>query len=156
MSNIPNLLRKQAEELRGTTSDPDLVKQAALAEMIELGMEKSAAEGLIDGYLEFNPISVDTDMSKAEELEKLATYIEGLEAELEEARSQVKIEKTDLAPLTKLSEAGFTDNELQSLRGVPEETLTKLASLAQEPWELGQGSGMAHTSSDPFLEFLLN
>ena len=37
---------------------------------------------------------------------------------------------------------------------MPDSVITKVASVSEQPWGLGQPSGMRKDKTDPFLDFL--
>jgi hypothetical protein len=97
----------------------------------------------------------------AEAFEKAAEYVEELESkvtELEKVAGQLQTEQDieQSAPLNKLAAAGFTKEEVTYMNSLPEELLSKVASLGSQPWEMGSAVGVAREKTDPMLDFLLN
>ena len=104
-----------------------------------------------------------------EELTKMASEVQELEAKAAErdaamekaAELQVQLE---LRPevtggdevLEKLaSTQAFTHEDLEALRKLPAETMTKVASLNEPAWSMGRPAGMAAEAVDPILQFVL-
>ena len=92
--------------------------------------------------------------------EKAAEYVKHLEAELgelkkvaEEVEKEKKIEESQ--PMNKLANLGFSKEELAYMASLPENLVTKVASIGSKPWEMGGGVGMAREKTDPLLEFIL-
>lgn len=90
----------------------------------------------------------------AQLLEKAAEYISELEAELGSFQKEAAI--TESEPLSKLANLGFTKEELEHMNSLPENLITKVASMNGQPWEMGTGVGFAREKTDPLLEFLLS
>lgn len=98
-------------------------------------------------------------------LKSAATYIEQLEAErdelvksMEKAAEDLRIQEVTLPePITKAASSGmFTNEDLEMLRSMDQELLTKVASVSDEPWSMGRGIGVARTKTDPLAEFILS
>jgi hypothetical protein len=92
--------------------------------------------------------------------EKAAQHISHLETELgelkkvaEEVEKDKKIEESQ--PMNKLASLGFSKEELAYMASLPENLVTKVASIGTKPWEMGGGVGMAREKTDPLLEFIL-
>ena len=100
----------------------------------------------------------------ADTLEKIAEYIEVLETEnqdvnanLEKTAEELKAAKPYKSEVhEKLASIGFTDEEIEQMDSMPDAVLTKVASVADQPWGLGSAAGPAREKTDPFLEFLVN
>lgn len=100
----------------------------------------------------------------ADALEKIAEYIEELETEnstLEKTATDVSAELKAAKPYKsevheKLASIGFTDEEIEAMDAMPDAVLTKMASVAEQPWSLGQAAGPKREKTDPFLEFLVS
>ena len=104
----------------------------------------------------------------ADMLEKAAAYIEAKDEEILALTEKVEaLEKTaSAAPrqepalpeqITKLAGVGaLTFEDIEALKSVPVETLTKVASVIDQPWEMGKAAGVARGTGDPFLDFCLN
>lgn len=96
-------------------------------------------------------------------IETLTGYIATLENDLNQANNLVKeAQSNEPAPempatLAKFAESGvFTHEDLEALQALPEDTLTKFASVAEEPWGLGKAAGVANEENDPLLAFILS
>jgi hypothetical protein len=92
--------------------------------------------------------------------EKTAEYVKELEekvSELEKFSEATKEEKAieESTPLSKLASIGFTKEELLYMNSLPENLITKVASIGSKPWEMGSVSGVSREVTDPLLEFLL-
>lgn len=101
----------------------------------------------------------------ADLLEKAAKYIDSLEAEIEANKETLeKIAENNAfeevvlpASIVKAASAGaFTNEDLDILKKMDSELLTKVASAAEPAWEMGRGSGMERPKTDAMLEFLLS
>jgi len=106
---------------------------------------------------------------EAELFTKMAEYMESLEAQVEALTKQasIKVEpqvvyvQPETEPelpeaFTKAASNGFiSKEELAQLSTINPETLTKLASSMEQPWEMGSPSGYARPKTDPLLEFLV-
>jgi len=96
-------------------------------------------------------------------LQKAAEYIECLEAELATAKDDIEKIAQESIPEVKLPETiekyatagAFTFEDLEQLKAVSPEVMTKLAAAMDEPWEMGRGEGYARPQTDPLLEFML-
>jgi len=178
MSNISKLLEDKAQEIRGSMSDSgdtswDLVKSAAIAELNEHGI--TDAEKVLDelakkaGFGETRSVANSFALHTEEVvslIEKTAEYIDELEAKIESDEEtisslQANLEKAasigngDL--IEALIEKGFSEEDASSLIDLPQETLNKVASMANgEPWEMGKGARLAEDSMDPLTKFLLS
>lgn len=202
MSNVANILRKQAEDLRITpeTVAVQMLKEAGLSEddarfeVAQAIMEKEAASALMSKGVDYDEavklvkaagvnlrelqnITLDVEENTiAETLEKAASYVEklethadGLEQENEALRADLEkmAEELDRArvnkavpsmpsTITKLASVGaFTRADLEELEKMDSRVLDKVASAFDEPWGFGTPSGMAHTESDPIIDFIL-
>lgn len=97
----------------------------------------------------------------ANALEKVAEYIVELETEnesLEKSASvrPVVVDKDKEELHHKLASIGFTDEEIEAMDQMPDTVMTKVATMSEQPWGLGEPSGMKREKTDPFLEFLVN
>ena len=94
-------------------------------------------------------------------LEKTAEYVKTLEDELGELKKfakEIKTEKQieESTPMSKLASIGFTKEELAYINSLPENLVTKVASIGSQPWEMGGGVGIPREKTDPLLEFILS
>ena len=98
----------------------------------------------------------------ADTLEKVAEYIAELETENESLEKSAAVIETPIVLLDKakvelhqkLASIGFTDEEIEAMEQMPDSVITKVASVSEQPWGLGQPSGMRKDKTDPFLDFL--
>lgn len=105
--------------------------------------------------------AVELLQKAAEYVEKLEEQVEALENSLEKAAQEIEELKTPVpvvpATITKMASSGaFTNEDLEQLLRMPQNTLEKVASAIEEPWGLGSGVGMARPKTDPLLEFLIS
>lgn len=99
-------------------------------------------------------------------LQKVAQYIDTIESELDSLKQDLeKKAEFDNAfsevalpdAITKAASTGaFTNEDLAALQKMDPVFVTKVASVLEQPWEMGSGSGMARPQTDPFLEFLVS
>lgn len=85
---------------------------------------------------------------------ELVEKVAGLEAQLEH-----QVENTPIpAEITKLAQSGeFTNEDLEALMRLPSETLTKVATVQEQPWKMGKAAGAAKEGhGDPLLDFLMS
>ena len=171
--SVAGILRKHANDLTAemlkikNADDFSLIKSAAVASLVEGGMDVSIAEQVMDGLKD--RVSPDSTkmLQKAAELErnikifeKTASYIEEMEVKLETAISQISdLEKSaqvsnELKSLAK-SEV-FSDIEVEQLKSLPQSTLQKIASRVDNtPVGMGQRSDRIDASGDPILNFIM-
>lgn len=154
----------------------DTMEKQAFSELTYRGVDAEEAAKLVKAaninVKELPGMSLETEEERlAEILEKAASFIEQQAAyieQLEKAASEVKstetivervveVEKPELSePMAKMASVGaFTFEDLEALKGMPEETLVKVANAMEEPWELGKAAGVARQKTDPLLEFIL-
>lgn len=109
-------------------------------------------------------IASPSENESAELLKSAAAVIDGFERELHE--KELELEKAASykpTPEIKLPEhiekvatsGVFTAKDLEDLKNMDQDLLNKVASIMEEPWEMGRGSGMARPKTDPMLEFIL-
>lgn len=99
----------------------------------------------------------------ADALEKVAEYIEELETEnssLEKSAEELQEELKEVKPYKsevheKLASIGFTDDEIENMESIPDTVLSKIASVAEQPWGFGEAAGPKREKTDPFLDFLV-
>lgn len=165
--NSPELiavdLLKQAgisEEDARAAITQELMEKCACDLLMDRGVDHDEAVKLVKAagvnIKELPGINFDMeDETTAALLEKAAALIESQEQELEQLRSQPKVEVSE--PLSKIaSSGGFTQEELEALLQLPSETLVKVANTVAEPWSLGKAAGVATGSVDPFYDFLVS
>lgn len=169
----------------GMLKQAGLDDSTARAHVMQESMEKAAAESLtysgIDAedavrlvkaaninISELQGASLFTEEEAlADVLEKAAEYIESQEAqiqalsdrstELEKVASEASAPEPYLPEtFTKMASVGaFTFDDLEALKAMPSDTLTKMASAFDKPWELGKAAGMSSSTGDPLLDFCL-
>lgn len=154
-----------------------LMEKEALSALTSKGIDMEEAVKLVKAaninVRELSNIKLEPEVDPmAELLEKAAAYIEKLEAHIEavedhnaellEEIEKLATEKSAPEPklpesLNKLASVGaFTNEDLAELQRINPETLTKVASAIEEPWELGTPAGVARPKTDPLLEFILS
>ena len=166
MSNVVELLKKQAAELRAKASpkasqDAEWVqvKSAAVAALVQGGMNKDDAEGVLLGLEKEAGVKTEKSTESnvdlvhvAEVLEKTAAYIDSVESKLSESYIKIKdmeaeMEKSanerDSGIISALKEKGFSDNDIANLRSLPKDTIEKVAQLNEKAWDFGEATGPA-------------
>lgn len=161
------------EEARYSVAQETMEKKA-FSELTYRGIDAEEAVKLVKAaninVRDLTGVELETDEERlASILEKAAAFIEKQEAyieELEKAASEVRVvekivevqvEAPEMSEsLSKVAGVGaFTFEDLEALRNLPEETMSKVASAMEEPWELGKAAGVARQKTDPLLEFIL-
>jgi hypothetical protein len=97
-------------------------------------------------------------------LEKTAQYIEAVEEENIKLAAKLATQAPEQKPvempehLKKLAALGFTQEEIDAMKSVPDKILEKMARTAEtaDSYELGRGVGPKIDKMDPLLEFLLS
>lgn len=188
-------LVKKAAYIRGLSPALvaiDLLKEAGLSEeqaaieIAQLEMEKTAATKMAEAGLDYDEalkmvkvsgIKIDqlegfsiqksTEQIAWEELTKLASSAQDMEAELqalhekvaelEAALAQVPetVQETPAAIQKLASCEAFTNADLEALMRLPSDTLTKVASVGEAPWKMGSAAGLAVEALDPIAQFAL-
>lgn len=161
MSNIVQGLLKQVEEftkLAEQANDYEITKATAIGSLVEAGIEKSAAEMVVDGSVEPFDANVAANgfAHAANLLEKVASHIQELEEKIQSYESSF-VPEDKIESLQKIaSSLNIEDDELALLSNLPSELLTKVASnQSQEAWNLGEASGTPVEKLDPLLSFCL-
>ena len=170
--SVPELvavgLLKQAglsDEAARITVAQDAFEKQACNELTYKGIDMDQAVSLVKAakinVKDLQGFSLVTEEEAlADVFEKVAEYVEQLEVELGKAPTEVRVEVKAPSmpePLAKMASIGaFTFEDLESLRNIPTETLTKLASTMEEPWSIGHGAGAVVAKTDPLLDFLMN
>ncbi|MNK09999.1 hypothetical protein D3C87_280090 [compost metagenome] len=108
---------------------------------------------------EENP-AVELLQKAAEYVETLEAQVETLQSSIEKQAGEIEVLKTPTPELpeqiTKIASTGaFTNEDLEQLRRMTPETLTKVASAIEEPWGMGSGVGYARPKTDPLLDWLV-
>jgi hypothetical protein len=149
------IMEKEAASFLASSSGIDIEQAIVLV--------KAAGVNLKD-LVTYEQETTEVDPT-ADLLEKAAKYIESLEAEieanketLEKAAEAQAIEEVVLpASITKAAHAGaFTNEDLEVLKRMEPELLSKVASASEPAWEMGRGSGMERPQTDALLEFILS
>lgn len=163
MSKVSEQLVKYAQEEK--KAHEEYIKDfstSTIAHLVKGGVERLKAGVIVKEALLRNS-ELTSSVGRANILEKTAQYIEVLEEE--NIKLQVKIstaspvvEKQAEIPehLKKLAQLGFTPEELEAMKDVPEKVLEKVADTAGQPWELGKGVGPAVEKTDPLLDWILS
>lgn len=132
---------------------------SSIAALVQGGVAFEKAAELTKQACEENPRAVSM-LSDIEVFEKIAEYIEELEAKVEileksagELETEVKIANSE--PLNKLASIGFSEEEIAQISMLPENLQEKVASVNAQPWEMGSGVGIPREKTDPLLEFIL-
>ena len=175
------LLKKAGvdEQVARSTVMQESMEKAAMESLTYSGIDAEDAVRLVKAaninVAELQGASLVTEEENlADILEKAAAYIEAQEAQisaLETVKADlevrgVELEKAASAALapqpalpetfTKMASVGaFTFEDLEALKAVPSETLTKMASAFDQPWELGKAAGLSASTGDPLLDFCL-
>ncbi|HET8686053.1 MAG TPA: hypothetical protein VFM18_05235 [Methanosarcina sp.] len=177
-------LLKQAglseEDARLSVLQQSMEKTAA-AELTYKGIDHEEAARLVKAaninVKELQGIVLETEEEGlANVLEKAAAFIEAQDEAIQSLQEQVaNLEKVasdanaavalaeadrDEVPdaITKLASVGaLTFEDIEALKAVPVETLTKVASVMDQPWEMGKAAGAsAQAAIDPIAAFCLS
>lgn len=165
MSNVVELLRQQAQDIRSVaapqaSSEQEWaqVKSAAVHALVLGGMSKDKAEGILSGlekeagFGDEKPEEIVDLLHVADVLEKTAAYIEEVEVKLAESCIKIDSMKAELSKsaeerdsglISSLKDKGFSDSEIANLRSLPKETIEKIAHVNEPAWDLGEASGKA-------------
>lgn len=160
MSTIPSLLNKavelekkaQFEYIRDFTA-------STIAHLMQKGVSTEQASGFAKEACSKHPNVVEK-VRQIAILEKAASYIEQLEAQVANLQARVTEEEEQTArPVSehfqKLANIGFSEEEIRYLDSMPNELVEKVAGAVSEPWQLGKAAGVETGPSDPLLEFIL-
>jgi len=105
-------------------------------------------------------LNIEKAAGLAKELEeKVADYDSLLEkvAQLEAQLADKPEVETVSEPMQKFAKSGaFTNEDLEALRKLSTETLSKVASLSEQPWSLGKSDHSDVESLDPLAQFCLS
>lgn len=163
MSKISEQLKKYAQEekqaheayIRDFTA-------STIAHLVQGGVDRTKA-GLMAKEACLNDKELASSISKSVILEKTATYIESLEDETVKLAAKIETDKAIEKKAEELPEhlkvfekMGFSKEEIEAMKDVPDKVLEKLATVQSEPWEMGKPSGMPSTQRDPLLDFILS
>lgn len=126
-----------------------------------VAMVKAAGVNLKD-LVSYQP-EIEPEHPSVELLKQAAHAIDALEAEtqhlkeeLQKAASASAITEIDLPEgITKAAKVGaFTKEDLLEMQNMDQGLLTKIASVMDEPWGMGSGTGMVRPKSDPLVDWL--
>jgi hypothetical protein len=161
MSKIIELLEKAASlEKKAYYDYVKSFSSSSIASLVKSGVSFDKASSLVKEACESNPrvkalsTSVLTFEKMAEYIKETETKLDELEKIAEKVEIEEKIESSE--PLNKLAKIGFTQEEIEKISELPENLISKVASVGSKPWELGSGVGIPREKTDPLLEFLLN
>ena len=163
MSNVTELLmqksaqyRKQAEELAQANADVYSALDAAGVDMVK------AASMMVNNELQMEFTEADYLSTLFEKMAgyigELETQVETLQSGIDEAVQQVehvekKAEFSD--EINTLHQAGFSEEEIDRMMSASPSTIEKVASLASQPYSLGEPIGPAVGQLDPMLAFVM-
>jgi tRNA U34 5-carboxymethylaminomethyl modifying enzyme MnmG/GidA len=156
-----------------------LMEKEALSALTDKGIDIEEAVKLVKAaninVRELTNITFESESNPtAEILEKAAAYIETLESrvstieadnaqlieDLEKAASEaaVHLEQPRLPDrLNKMASIGaFSNEDLEELKKISPEVLTKVASAYEEPWGLGGPAGASADQVDPLTAWLMS
>ena len=152
----------------------DSMEKQAFFELTHRGIDAEEASKLVKAaginVKDLPGMSTETDEERlAEILEKAAAYIEQKDARITELETFIanapefekSAEVVQPVPMveeamTKIAKIGsLTFEDLEAIRAMPQETLTKMANAMEEPWQIGHSVGIPHKKTDPMLDFLL-
>ncbi len=162
MSQIPQLLLKRASELEQWCNATSLVKEAVFQELVKQGMDENVAKGVSDelepSYMDlWSKLLTDPNASymsiplDADELRKVAAYIEDLEKSAEEAKMAPKLPLLD-----KVASLGISREEAMKLETPSLEKIASMAKDSNAVTDFGVAAGSSISASrDPMLDFLL-
>lgn len=162
MSKISEQLIKYAQEEK--QAHEEYIRDfsaTTIAHLIDGGVDKEKA-ALLTKEACLRDENLVKSINRSLILEKTAEYIEALEAENAKLTARIStqdtVEKQAETPehLKKLANLGFTQEELEAMKDVPEKVLEKVADTAGNAWEMGKPSGPGKPPMDPLLEFILS
>lgn len=175
MSEISDLLWLKSQEYSKAASNKStewqMVKSAAVSALEVKGVSMSDAGDLLEKLAERAYPNLKADLEKAAQLtdmsnllEKAAQYVSELEVKLSTKEEEIEelyksASQVKKAPsVDALSGTGaFTNEDLETLSQLGDDTLSKVASLTdQTPWNLGGPSERMSGGQDALSEFLLS
>lgn len=128
------------------------VADIKIKDLTEFKAEPSPEEVLAEVLVKAASLAEELE-DKASEVDSLMEKIAELEARLEETPV---VEKSPEA-LTKFAKSGtFTNEDLAAMQKLPTDTLTKLASIQDQPWTMGKGAKVDESTLDPLTQFLMS
>lgn len=150
------------------------MEKSATAELTYKGIDHEEATRLVKAaninVRELTNVSlVSEEEALADVLEKAAEYIESLAARVEDLEKSAsdlqavvdQVETSASKPalpegISKMASVGaLSFDDLEALKAIPQETLEKVASALEQPWEFGAGAGTSKGFGDPLVEFCL-
>jgi hypothetical protein len=153
----------------------DSMEKKACAELTYRGVDAEEAVKLVKAanvnVKDLTGVQFETEEERlAGLLEKAASYIESQAAyiaDLEKTASEVKVVERVVEVQVQEPEmpesfnkvasvCAMTFEDIEALKALPEETMSKIAAAVDEPWELGKAAGVARPVTDPLTEFLLS
>lgn len=160
-----------SEEDARLSVDQHMMEKEATSAMASAGVDieqavamvKAAGVNLKD-LVNYQP-EIEAPHPSIELLKQAAHYIEALESQvqsLEEDMEKSAHENTFAEihlpdQITKAASVGaFTAEDLREIQKMDQGLLSKMASVMEEPWSMGSGSGMSMGKSDPLVDWLLN
>lgn len=174
MSEISDLLWLKSQDLAAKSNDLSkswqMIKSAAIESLESRGIELSEAQGLLEKLAEKAYPNLDEDLARADELsdlsevfEKAARYVGELEVKLSTKESEIKglnkaandaVKRPSVEALS--GTGAFTNEDLDTLRQLDDNTLSKVAGLADKtPWNLGGPSDRMSDSGMDAMELFL-
>jgi len=173
MSEISDLLWLKAQDLNKEASakqnEWQMVKSAAVSALESKGVNTQEATGLLDNLAERAYPNLEADLEKAAQLSHIASVLEKAAAYVVELETKISDKEAEIEGMQKAaSEAvkapsvealggtgAFTSDDLDALTQLDQDTLTKVAGLAdQTPWNLGGPSNRTSGGLDALTEFL--
>lgn len=158
MSKTVELLKQAASmEKKAYTEYVTSFTSAGIATLVKGGVSFEKAAELIKAACEQDSKALQLSTGHVA-FEKAAEYIEQLEVKVGDLeKSAEKAEEVkESEPMNKLASIGFTKEELEMMAQLPENLMTKVASAATEPWNMGSGAGVPREKTDALLEFILS
>lgn len=164
MSKISEQLFKYAEEEKAAHLEYiHAFSATAINELVKGGVEREKAL-LLTKEACLRNTELTKSVTRFSVLEKTAQYIEAIEEENVKLAAKLETMTPEQKPvelpehLKKLAALGFSDEELETMKGMPEKILEKMARTAEsvDSFELGRPSGPRVDTMDPLLTFLLS
>jgi len=158
-------LKTLAEGIR-SAYDFSMVKEATLKSLAEKGVTEEQIGSVLDDLgAQHTPGHADEMLSHAAEFEKQAGILEKVAAVIDDLSAKLQSSEDKVAEMVKAaavspqmdvlkSKGQFSAADLEALKSLPEDTLSKIASANQDPWDLGQATRQNSTAADPLLAFL--
>lgn len=164
LRNRAGSLVKQANHIR-SRYDFNMIKPAALNSLVEMGVEPEKAEELLKQAEAAIPQEAAEFLKQAAFLDKEADILIKVAAVIEDQESKIQEANERYEELQKEAQYGsvldtlqnngnFTQSEMDVLKSLPEEMLTKLAS-DQAPMDMGR-PGQRQEPTDSLLAFCLS